>query len=72
MWLANRDLLGEAFGRGDWLDEANPYLPAGGATRAVGTRAVEWNVGPARHEGGTPNAVGAIALAAGAKLEVVK
>lgn len=54
---------GALVGRGDWLDEANPYLPAGGATRAVGTRAVEWNVGPARHEGGTPNAVGAIALA---------
>ncbi len=55
---------GALVGRADWLDAAKPYLPAGGATRRVGTREVEWNLGPARHEGGTPNAVGAIALAA--------
>lgn len=55
---------GALVGRSDWLDDAQPYLPAGGATRTVTARTVEWNVGPARHEGGTPNAVGAIALAA--------
>ncbi|WP_328823416.1 aminotransferase class V-fold PLP-dependent enzyme [Metallococcus carri] len=55
---------GALVGRTDWLDAATPYLPAGGATRAVGARGVQWQTGPARHEGGTPNAVGAIALAA--------
>ncbi|GAB3585373.1 aminotransferase class V-fold PLP-dependent enzyme [Calidifontibacter terrae] len=55
---------GALVGRSDWLDAASPYLPGGGATRAVGPRAVEWQSGSARHEGGTPNAVGAIALAA--------
>lgn len=55
---------GALVGRRDWLDAASPYLPAGGSTRRVGSRDVEWNLGPARHEGGTPNAVGAIALAA--------
>ncbi|MBC9957192.1 aminotransferase class V-fold PLP-dependent enzyme [Yimella sp. cx-51] len=54
---------GALVGRSDWLDAAPPYLPAGGATRIVGAQDVDWNVGPARHEGGTPNAVGAIALA---------
>lgn len=53
-------------GRADWLDAADPYLPAGGASKRVTTDDVEWSEGPARHEGGTPNAVGAIALAAAA------
>ncbi|WP_265444587.1 aminotransferase class V-fold PLP-dependent enzyme [Flexivirga meconopsidis] len=51
-------------GRSDWLDAAGPYLPAGGATAAVTPRHTHWQTGPARHEGGTPNAVGAIAIAA--------
>lgn len=55
---------GALVGRSDWLDAASPYLPAGGATRTVTAKTVEWNAGPGRHEGGTPNAVGAIALAA--------
>lgn len=50
-------------GRRDWLDAAPPYLPAGGATSNVSHRHTQWQTGPARHEGGTPNAVGAIALA---------
>lgn len=54
---------GALVGRRDWLDAAAPYLPAGGATAAVTTRHTRWQTGPARHEGGTPNAVGAIALA---------
>ncbi|GAB3487415.1 aminotransferase class V-fold PLP-dependent enzyme [Flexivirga lutea] len=51
-------------GRSDWLDAAEPYLPAGGATARVAHDHTRWQTGPARHEGGTPNAVGAIAIAA--------
>ncbi|MDP9798129.1 selenocysteine lyase/cysteine desulfurase [Catenuloplanes nepalensis] len=53
-------------GRGDWLDAAEPYLRGGGATARVGagTHDVVWNTGPARHEAGTPNLLGAVALAA--------
>ncbi|AKU19071.1 cysteine desulfurase [Luteipulveratus mongoliensis] len=54
---------GALVGRRDWLDQAAPYLPAGGATHTVSHRHIRWQQGPARHEGGTPNAVGAIALA---------
>lgn len=55
---------GVLVGRRDWLDLASPYLPGGGATTRVTHRHTEWRSGAARHEGGTPNAVGAIALAA--------
>lgn len=51
-------------GARDWLDAAQPYLPAGGATAAVTAHHTYWHTGPARHEGGTPNAVGAVAIAA--------
>jgi selenocysteine lyase/cysteine desulfurase len=51
-------------GRGDWLDEAAPYLAGGGATAEVSPRAVRWQTGPARHEAGSPNVLGAVALAA--------
>jgi len=53
-------------GRADWLDAAPPYLAGGGATLAVGaaTHDVRWATGPARHEAGTPNLLGAVALAA--------
>ena len=53
-------------GRGDWLDAAEPYLRGGGASASVGDVPgdVVWATGPARHEGGTPNLVGAISLAA--------
>ena len=55
-------------GRSDWLDAAEPYLAGGGATRTVarevdGSVAVEWNSGPARHEAGSPNVIGAYAIA---------
>lgn len=53
-------------GRADWLDAATPYLPAGGASKRVSHDTVTWAAGPARHEGGTPNVVGAVALAAAA------
>jgi selenocysteine lyase/cysteine desulfurase len=51
-------------GRRDWLDAATPYLAGGGATKAVTGRGVVWHEGPARHEAGSPNVIGAIALAA--------
>jgi selenocysteine lyase/cysteine desulfurase len=51
-------------GRSDWLDAASPYLAGGGATKAVTERGVDWQTGAARHEAGSPNVVGAIALAA--------
>ncbi|HET8987447.1 MAG TPA: aminotransferase class V-fold PLP-dependent enzyme, partial [Humibacillus sp.] len=51
-------------GRSDWLDAGTPYLPGGGATRAVTEDATVWATGPARHEGGSPNVVGAVAIAA--------
>lgn len=57
-------------GRGDWLRAAAPYLKGGGATTAVGdergggARPI-WSTDPQqRHEAGTPNVLGAIALAA--------
>ena len=58
--------VGVLAGRADWLDEAPPYLAGGGATRGVGDDAtdVDWIVGPGRHEAGTPNALGVVALAA--------
>ena len=53
-------------GRADWLDAAAPYLAGGGASAAVGSAPGEltWSSGAARHEGGTPNLLGAVALAA--------
>ncbi|MFB4269089.1 aminotransferase class V-fold PLP-dependent enzyme [Nonomuraea sp. GTA35] len=55
---------GVLVGRRDWLAEGEPYLKGGGAVRAVGDD-VEWHDDPEpRHEAGTPNVLGAIALAA--------
>ncbi|GAB3079132.1 aminotransferase class V-fold PLP-dependent enzyme [Pedococcus soli] len=51
-------------GRSDWLDAATPYLAGGGATRAVTEDGVAWHTGSARHEAGSPNVIGAVALAA--------
>ncbi|MFE9200909.1 aminotransferase class V-fold PLP-dependent enzyme [Micromonospora sp. NPDC007230] len=57
---------GVLVGRAGWLDAAPPYLVGGGATSHVGaaTHEVRWADGPARHEAGTPNLLGAVALAA--------
>jgi selenocysteine lyase/cysteine desulfurase len=55
---------GVLVGRRDWLDAAQPYLAGGGAVREVTTTAVDWATGPARHEAGTPNLAGAVAIAA--------
>lgn len=54
---------GVLVGRSDWLDAADPYLAGGGATARVGLDATEWTCGPARHEAGSPNVLGAVALA---------
>ncbi|MFG1623288.1 aminotransferase class V-fold PLP-dependent enzyme [Kribbella sp. NPDC049227] len=54
---------GALIGRADWFDAADPYLYGGGATTAVTGDTVVWATGPARHEGGSPNVIGAIALA---------
>ncbi|MGX7827229.1 aminotransferase class V-fold PLP-dependent enzyme [Actinokineospora sp. 24-640] len=58
--------IGVLAGRADWLSAAKPYLPGGGATVHVSDDcgSVEWAVGESRHEAGTPNAIGAVALAA--------
>lgn len=55
---------GALVGRADWLDAAPPYLAGGGATAAVTPLSTTWQTGPARHEGGSPNVLGAVALAA--------
>ncbi|MEP7330707.1 MAG: aminotransferase class V-fold PLP-dependent enzyme [Terracoccus sp.] len=51
-------------GRSDWLDAGTPYLFGGGATASVNDDGARWATGPARHEGGSPNVLGAIAIAA--------
>jgi selenocysteine lyase/cysteine desulfurase len=55
---------GALVGRADWLESAPAYLPGGGTVREVGLDSVTWGPVPARHEGGTPNLLGAAALAA--------
>lgn len=54
---------GALVGRRDWLDAAEPYLAGGGATLDVRHDGVRWATGPDRHEAGSPNVVGAVALA---------
>jgi selenocysteine lyase/cysteine desulfurase len=53
---------GALIGRRDWLDEAPPHQPGGGAVLDVSLDAVQWKLSPARHEGGTPNLAGAVSL----------
>ncbi|MFE7130677.1 aminotransferase class V-fold PLP-dependent enzyme [Streptomyces sp. NPDC057638] len=59
-------------GRADWLQEAEPYLAGGGASRTVARRAdggvaVEWHTTAARHEAGSPNVIGAYSIASACK-----
>ncbi|MGW3953718.1 aminotransferase class V-fold PLP-dependent enzyme [Streptomyces sp. NPDC004752] len=59
-------------GRADWLRAAEPYLAGGGASRTVTRRAdggvaVEWHETAARHEAGSPNVIGAYAVASACK-----
>ena len=55
---------GALVGRRDWLDGGTPYLAGGGAVRRVRVTDTMWHDGPARHEAGSPNVIGAVALAA--------
>ncbi|MEU6400895.1 aminotransferase class V-fold PLP-dependent enzyme [Streptomyces cinnamoneus] len=55
-------------GRADWLQEADPYLAGGGASRKVSRREdggvdVEWHTTAARHEAGSPNVIGVYSIA---------
>ncbi|MEU6563964.1 aminotransferase class V-fold PLP-dependent enzyme [Nocardia nova] len=55
---------GVLVGRRDWLDAAPPYLAGGGAVTAVTTEDAQWACAPQRHEAGSPNVLGAAAVAA--------
>jgi len=55
---------GALVGRRDWLDAAPAYLAGGGAVQDVTVEETTWAAAPHRHEGGSPNVLGAIALAA--------
>ena len=56
---------GVLIGRRDWLESADPYLKGGGAVRSVGATESEWHEdAEPRHEAGTPNVLGALAIAA--------
>jgi selenocysteine lyase/cysteine desulfurase len=55
---------GALIGRRDWLDAAPPHLLGGGAVHDVREDGTDWLPAPQRHEGGTPNLLGAVALAA--------
>ncbi|MEU8622099.1 aminotransferase class V-fold PLP-dependent enzyme [Streptomyces sp. NPDC048623] len=59
-------------GRADWLQDAEPYLAGGGASRSVARRAdggvdVEWHTTAARHEAGSPNVIGVYSIASACK-----
>ncbi|MFF2961220.1 aminotransferase class V-fold PLP-dependent enzyme [Streptomyces sp. NPDC057963] len=59
-------------GRADWLQDAEPYLAGGGASRKVARRAdggvdVEWHSTAARHEAGSPNVIGVYSIASACK-----
>nr|WP_281371926.1 aminotransferase class V-fold PLP-dependent enzyme [Modestobacter versicolor] len=55
---------GALVGRRDWLDAAPAYLAGGGAVQEVTVERTSWVAAPHRHEGGSPNVLGAVALAA--------
>ena len=54
---------GALIGRADWLADAPPYLVGGGATSTVEDDRTVWKPLPDRHEAGTPNIPGVVALA---------
>ncbi|MFI1812866.1 aminotransferase class V-fold PLP-dependent enzyme [Streptomyces sp. NPDC020422] len=58
---------GALVGASDWLADAEPYLAGGGASARVaeeaGRETVTWSKLPHRHEAGSPNVVGAHAMA---------
>jgi selenocysteine lyase/cysteine desulfurase len=49
---------------GRWLRDGPPLLQGGGAVKLVDLDDVVWADGPERHEAGSPNVVGVVALAA--------
>jgi len=55
---------GVLLGRRDWLGNGAPFLRGGGAVDFVTESTVQWSDLPARQEAGSPNVVGAVALAA--------
>ncbi|MBN1092937.1 aminotransferase class V-fold PLP-dependent enzyme [Blastococcus sp. TML/M2B] len=55
---------GALVGRRDWLDAGPAYLAGGGAVHEVSVAETAWAPAPHRHEGGSPNVLGAVALAA--------
>ncbi len=55
---------GVLVGRADWLQATEPFLLGGGAVRFVTTDEVLWSALPHRQEAGSPNVLGAVALAA--------
>ena len=65
---------GALVGSTEWLATAEPYLAGGGATALVtehaGTEHVTWSDVPHRHEGGSPNVIGAYAM--GVACEVLR
>ncbi len=54
---------GALIGRADWLAAAPPYLIGGGATASVTDEETVYKPLPDRHEAGSPNVPGAVALA---------
>lgn len=54
---------GALIGRADWLAAAAPHSIGGGATATVTDTETTWKPLPERHEAGTPNIAGVIALA---------
>ncbi|GAB4099781.1 aminotransferase class V-fold PLP-dependent enzyme [Sinomonas halotolerans] len=59
---------GVLVGRPDWLDAGAPYLAGGGAVKDVRLDSATWATGPARHEAGSPNVLGAATLAKAAQV----
>jgi selenocysteine lyase/cysteine desulfurase len=54
---------GVLIGRADWLEATDPFLRGGGAVDFVTTSEVLWSALPERQEAGSPNVVGAVAMA---------
>lgn len=55
---------GALVGRRDWLEQRDPFLAGGGAVEFVTHDEVLWADAPERQEAGSPNVVGAVAMAA--------
>lgn len=55
---------GALIGRRDTFERGEPDLRGGGEVEIVTTEHVEWSAAPERDEAGSPNTVGAVALAA--------